>query len=82
MADRLNQYPMLPNFNPTMLQPQHSQQVQQQSQGDSHGITNPEHSRIWQAMQQQQVQRDHYRAQNGGDMTGPPVDQQVSSLTL
>ena len=85
MADRLNQYPMLPqNFNPAMLQQQHSQQAQQQSQGDStpqlQGITKPEHNRMWQIMQQQ-VPRDPYRAQNGNEMAGSQVNQQVSFRT-
>jgi hypothetical protein len=85
MADRLNQYPMLPpTFTPAMLQQHHSQQAQQQSQGDSHtplqGIPNPEHNRMWQAMQQ--MQRDQHRTQGGGDMTGAQVNQQVSFRTL
>jgi len=82
MADRLNQYPMLPpTFNQSMLQQQHSQQAQ--SQGDLHstvqGIPNTEHSRMWQSMQQQ-MQRDPYRAQGGGDMANPQVNQQMADL--
>lgn len=80
MADRINQYPMLPNFSSAMLQQQHSQQAQQQSQGESHpalqGIPNPENSRMWQVMQQQ-IQQNTYRGQNGGEM-GNQVNQQVS----
>jgi hypothetical protein len=79
MADRLNQYPMLPpNFNSTLLQQQHPQQAQQQSQADSHptlqGISNPEHSRMWQVMQQ------NYRAQNASELAGSQINQQQVSF--
>ena len=91
MADR-NQYPMtMPtNFNPSLLQQHQIQQVQQAQQqqqqqqqqagmnnGNLGGITNPEQARMWQQIQQ--AQKD-FRTQNGSDMTGAQVNQQVSRI--
>ncbi|KAF7967708.1 hypothetical protein HWV62_33335 [Athelia sp. TMB] len=88
MADG-NQYPMtMPtNFNPSLLQQHQIQQAQQAQQhqqqqagmdnGNLGGITNPEQARMWQQIQQ--AQKD-FRTQNGSDMTGARVTQQVASL--
>jgi hypothetical protein len=69
MADRLNQYPMLPNFAPGHL-PQQQQQPQPQHQAQvdpsQSGFAAEAAARMWQ-----------YRSQAGGDM--PSQQQQASS---
>lgn len=83
MADRLTQYPMMPQSFPNTQQMQGMlpQQSQQQSQGDPphplRGVADPERARMWAAMEQAQNQS---RNQNGGAQAG--TTQQVSCRTL
>ncbi len=72
MADRHPQYPMMPNFNPSMLQQQQmaqqsqNQQQQQQAQDGHQGMQNFGDQQLWSTMHQLQNQ---FRPNNGGGMT-------------
>jgi hypothetical protein len=81
MADRLPQFPLLStNYTPSIMQQQQMNQAQQQAQADSQpvpGFPNPENGRIWQQMQQLQNQS---RFQNGGELPGVQVNQQMADL--
>ncbi|KAH7884601.1 hypothetical protein F5I97DRAFT_1475989 [Phlebopus sp. FC_14] len=83
MADRIpQQYPM---FSQNLMQnsiqqqqiPQSSQQPQQADAQMISGLSNPEHSRLWQPMNQLPNQ---YRGQQSGDMPANQMNHQMSDF--
>lgn len=80
MADRLQQFSMLPNGFASSLSAQGNaaqlnQQQQDPSQQSVGGLPNPEHGRMWQQMQQQ-MQAQQIRSGNGVP-DGSQLTQQV-----
>jgi hypothetical protein len=81
MAERLSQYPMLPNFNPGLMQSQQQQQQQphvqsqqqQQQQQDPSMQNFPDQARMWQQVQHLQ----HYRP-GGADINQQQSNAQAS----
>ena len=83
MADRMHPYPMFPqNHTPNSLQqsqiPQQPPQSQQPDPQMISALSNPEHSRMWQQMNQPQ---NPYRQQQSGDLpSASQMNHQVSLL--
>lgn len=80
MADRLHPYTMFPqNLTPNSLQqsqiPQQPPQSQQPDPQMISALSNPEHSRMWQQMNQLQNQ---YRPQQSGDLAASQMNHQAS----
>lgn len=86
MADRIPQYPLMPNFSPALMQQQQAAQSQQpqpqpphnpastQSQ-ESHQLAFQDQGRMWQVQQMQ----NQYRAHGGVDLNTAQTNPQVSS---
>lgn len=80
MADRMHPYPMFPqSLTPNSLQqsqiPQQPPQSQQPDPQMISALSNPEHTRMWQQMNQLQ---NAYRPQQSADMAASQMNHQAS----